>query len=82
MRYFTAAGPERGPLLYRDAPDTIGVLEALRESKPIGRALSSGWDPDRVAVWQLTVHGEDVPGRWIVVDRQFRLLTPPEFVMG
>jgi hypothetical protein len=23
------------------------------------------------AVWTLHVHGDDVPGRWIVVDREF-----------
>jgi hypothetical protein len=56
----------------------IGVLESLSKPMPIGRALSSGWDIDRRAVWELNLGGEDVPGRWIVVDREFRLIVPPD----
>jgi hypothetical protein len=29
-------------------------------------------EPDGPAVWRLTVHGADVPGRWVIVDREFR----------
>ena len=39
---------------------------------PIGMAKCIGWDPDGLAVWRLTVEGDDVPGRWIIVDREFR----------
>jgi hypothetical protein len=34
--------------------------------------LPLGWDERGVAVWRMTVHGAEVPGRWIVVDREFR----------
>jgi len=39
---------------------------------PIGMASFVGRDPADLAVWRLTVEGDDVPGRWIIVDREFR----------
>jgi hypothetical protein len=24
-----------------------------------------------VAVWRLRVHGDDVPGRWVIIDHEF-----------
>jgi hypothetical protein len=73
MRYFTNVGPERGPLLYGTVPDAIGVLEALDQPIPIGMALCVGVDVLSYALWELVVHDAIVPGRWIVVDREFKL---------
>jgi hypothetical protein len=39
---------------------------------PIGMACCMGWDSAGLAVWWLTVDGDDVPGRWFIVDREFR----------
>jgi hypothetical protein len=39
---------------------------------PVGMACCTGWDPAGLAVWRLTVEGDDVPGRWVIVDREFR----------
>jgi hypothetical protein len=39
---------------------------------PIGMALCVTWDGASVAVWRLTIEGDDVPGRWVIVDREFR----------
>jgi hypothetical protein len=72
MRYFTDAGPYRGPLLSGTVPGTICVLEALDKPTPIGVAQCVGWDARGRAVWTLSVHDADVPGLWIVVDREFR----------
>jgi hypothetical protein len=72
VRYFTDVGPDRGPLLYGSVPGAIGVLDALDRPMPVGMALSAGWDDQRRAVWRLAVDGDDVPGRWIVIDREFR----------
>jgi hypothetical protein len=55
MRYFTNAGPDRGPLLYARVPGAIGVLEALDKPMPIGTALGVGWDGSGRALWRLTV---------------------------
>jgi hypothetical protein len=71
VRYFTNAGPDRGPLLSGTMPGAIGVFEALDKPMPIGMALSIGRDTAGRSVWTLSVHEEDVPGRWIVVDREF-----------
>jgi hypothetical protein len=51
----------------------IGVLQARDEPMPIGMALSVGWGADGAALWKLTVHGAEVPGRWIVVGWEFWL---------
>jgi hypothetical protein len=72
MRYFTDAGPVRGPLLHGIWPDAIGVLEALDRPMPIGLALRVGVDAAGRSVWELVIHDEVVPGRWVVVDREFR----------
>jgi hypothetical protein len=72
MGYFTDVGQQAGPFLYRDAIGDIGV-QGSRDHPwpPIGMALCTGWGPGGVALWQLTVHGVDVPGRWLVHSREF-----------
>ena len=71
MRYFTDAGPFRGPLLHGIWPVAISVLEALDKPMPIGQALCVGVDAAGLAVWELVVHDKVVPDRWVVVDREF-----------
>ena len=61
-----------GSVCYRQAPESIGVLEAPDHPMPVGMALCTGWDGDGLAVWRLTIKGGEVPGRWIIVDREFR----------
>jgi hypothetical protein len=72
MAYYTPLGPRNGPLRYPDAPAAIGVLESRDNPKPVGLASAVGWDDDGVAVWRLTICGAELPGSWIVVDREFR----------
>ena len=71
MRYFTDAGPFRGPLLHGIWPDAISVLEARDKPMPIGMALRVGRDDAGRALWTLSVDGDDLPGRWVVIDREF-----------
>jgi len=78
VRYFANAGPGRGPLLSGAAPGAIGVLETLDQLMPIGMALAVGRDAAGLAVWTLTVHGDELPGRWLVIDRQLRPATGPD----
>jgi hypothetical protein len=72
MPYFTNDGPRSGPILCRHRIHALGVLESRENNAPIGMALPVSRDDDRVEVWKLTVHGAEVPGRWVVVDREFR----------
>jgi hypothetical protein len=72
MRYFTNAGPEQGPVRYRKLPSAIGVLEAPDRHMPIGMAFEIGRTADGLAVWRLVIHDADIPGRWVIVDREFR----------
>ena len=60
-----------GPVRYGQLPGSIGVLEALDKSMPIGIASEIGRTADGLAVWRLTVHGAEVPGRWVIIDRRF-----------
>jgi hypothetical protein len=70
-RYYANVGPVKGPLRYRDVPGSIGVLEAPDKPMPIGQAMCKTWDEQGRAVWELTIGGHQLPGRWVIVDRQF-----------
>ena len=72
MRYFTNAGPERGPLRYDAVPGAIGVLEVLDRPIGIGLALRVGVDATGSALWELVIDDALVPGRWVAVDREFQ----------
>jgi hypothetical protein len=72
VRYFANAGPERGPLLRDATPSAIGVLETLDQPMPIGLALRVGVDAAGRAVWELVIDDALVPGRWVVIDREFQ----------
>jgi hypothetical protein len=39
---------------------------------PIGIALEAGWTDGGLAIWRLTIRGAAMPGRWVIVDREFR----------
>jgi hypothetical protein len=71
MSYYSDTGPKSGPILWRDHYGAIGVLEARDADIPIGLALGCGFGWDGVALWKLTVHGVEVPGRWLVHSREF-----------
>ena len=39
----------------------------------IGMALPVGWDNSGAAVWRIILRqGGELPGRWVVIDREFR----------
>jgi hypothetical protein len=65
---------QRGPVRYRDIPGSIGVLESPDNRMPIGEAHCKTWDENGLAVWVLRVRGQPVEGRWVIVDREFRLV--------
>jgi hypothetical protein len=73
-RYFANVGPLSGPFFYVDSrwAGAIGVLESRGNHMPIGMAMSNGPDGAGVTRWRLTVHGAEVPGLFVVVDREFR----------
>jgi hypothetical protein len=60
-----------GPVRYGQVPGSLGVLEAPDKPMPIGMANCVGWYQSGLAVWRLTVHGADVPGNWVIIDRRF-----------
>jgi hypothetical protein len=58
--------------MFRDAPNTLGILEEPNDPAPIGTALYAGRDVGGLATWRLLVRGVELAGLWIVVDREFR----------
>ena len=73
--YYTNIGPEKGPYLDRDVPGVTDVLLAPTDLIPIGRAFYLGLDTAGVAMWKLNIDGGWVPGRQVVVDREFKAAT-------
>ena len=63
-----------GPVKYRNVVGPIGVLGAIDNHSLIGMARCTTWDDNGLAVFVLTVHGEELPGRWVIIDRQFHQL--------
>jgi hypothetical protein len=71
QRYFAHIS-QRGPVKYDQVPGSIGVLKAIDNPLPIGVAQCVTWDENGLAVWTLRIGKEDVPGRWVIVDQEFR----------
>ncbi len=70
-RYFAHIS-QQGKIRYGDVPGSIGVLEASDQFMPIGEASCSTHDENGLAVWTLRIGKEEIQGRWIIVDREFR----------
>jgi hypothetical protein len=71
VTYFTNVGPASGTLRYYAAPGAIDVLKSRDDSTRIGMALPVRNDTAGVTLWRLTVHGAELPGLYIVVNREF-----------
>jgi hypothetical protein len=74
-RYFAHISHD-GPIRYGDVPGSIGVLEAHDKPMPIGEASCRAHDENGLAVWTLRIGKQEIPGRWVIVDREFRLGSP------
>ena len=70
-RYFAHIS-QRGAVKCDQVPGSIGVLEALDRPMPIGEAHFVTWDQQVLAVWKLRIGKEELAGRWVIVDREFR----------
>jgi hypothetical protein len=55
-------------------PGSIGVLESPERFMPIGQANCRRWDDQGLAVWRLNIGGHDLPGEFVIVDQEFRLV--------
>jgi hypothetical protein len=73
MPYLTNIGPESGPILWRRDHGDIDVLKGTGKGAPIGTATPVGFTESGIAVWDIFIRGEVVPGRWIVLGREFLL---------
>jgi hypothetical protein len=51
----------------------IGVNASRTNDKRIGDATEVGMTLTGLALWRLRVHGDEVPGLWVLIDGQFVL---------
>ncbi len=72
MTYYTNVGPLSGPLLSRAGYCGIGVFPARENHTPIGVAVIVGPDEDGRSLWRLTIDHVELPGLFVVIDREFR----------
>ncbi len=72
MTQYFAHISQKGPVRYDELPGSIGILEAPDTSMPIGSANCFTWDQNEFAVWTLRVGKEQIPGRWVIQDQEFR----------
>jgi hypothetical protein len=70
-RYFAHIS-QCGLVKYGQVPGSIGVLESLDRPMPIGEASCLTWDERGWAVWKLRIGKEELAGRWVIMDREFR----------
>ena len=62
----------KGPVKYGQVPGSISVHDSLDDPMPIGIASCCGWGVDGLAVWTLRVGRQEIPGRWVIIDREFK----------
>ncbi len=75
-RFYTNAGPRSGFWRDEHGSITIGIYSdpACSKIPPLGIAFDAGSIADEggaIHVWRLTVNKADLPGRWVLLDREF-----------
>jgi hypothetical protein len=63
---------QKGPVKYGQVPGSIGVLEAPDKPMPVGEAHGATWHEKGLAVWTLRIGKREIPGRWVIVDHEFK----------
>jgi hypothetical protein len=61
-----------GPVKYRRVIGSIGVLAEPDNHMLIGMVKCTTMDENGLAVFVLKVRGKELPGRWVIIDRQFK----------
>src|SRR4051812_8493756 len=83
MPFYAAIGPRAGPYLSNDARDFAAIFGVPADTpglrRAIGLARRVGRNADGAAVWELTIHDVEIPGRWVIIDREF---VPAQLTIG
>jgi hypothetical protein len=69
MTRYSAHVSTHGAVKYGQVPSAMGVLEALDKFMPMGKATCRTWDESRLAVWTIRIGKDEIPGRWVIVNR-------------
>jgi hypothetical protein len=70
MVYYTCASL-KGRVRHNQLSQTIGAADKPGYVMPVGQAHQVGETADGLALWRLTVHGAELPERFIIVDGAF-----------
>ena len=71
MKYYANVAP-RGAIRRGMVPGSIAVLEGPLNHMPIGIAHRVRWGERGFAIWRLIVDGTELPGEFVIIDREFR----------
>jgi hypothetical protein len=71
MHYYTNAGRKSGPILCGDHYDAIDVFSDPDYVTSIGTARPAQRTEGGVVIWEIFIRGAMVPGRWVVLGREF-----------
>jgi hypothetical protein len=72
MALYTKFGPLSGPLRSGAGYCAFGVFTDREARAPIGLAVAAEQDWHGLALWRLTIDTIDLPGLYVVIDREFR----------
>jgi hypothetical protein len=75
MQYFTDAIIEKC-IRWGQSPFLIGVFGSPNDHMPIGVAREIGGSDTNTPAWSIRVRGVAVPGRFVVVDGEFKAVEP------
>ena len=70
-RYFAHVSA-LGPIRYGQTLGSIGVLQAVDKPMLTGEASCRTHDENGLAEWTLRIGKQEIPGHWIIGDREFR----------
>jgi hypothetical protein len=72
MAYHTNAGPAYGALCPGAGPGALDVTKGITSVILFGTATEIVWGQGGVSLWRPTVHSVELPGLYVVLDREFR----------
>ena len=71
MACHTNAGPAYGGLCCRAGSGAIDATKRIISLVLFGAATEIVWPQGGASLWRPTVHGVELPGLYIVIDREF-----------
>ena len=71
MAFHTNAGPAYGALCFRAGSGALDATKRITSVVLFGAATEIVWPQGGGSLWRPTVHGVELPGLYVVIDRDF-----------